>query len=74
MFPLIRSRWDAHTLSRKLRKSLATPDVKWKIDTDDDGQPTLSNGDMRIVLVPRQRESLMPFISIATMRRFGCRW
>jgi hypothetical protein len=53
MFPMIRARWDAHSLSRKLRKSLAALEDKWKVDTDEDGQPTLSSGEFRIVLVPR---------------------
>ena len=52
MLPLIRARWDAHLLTRKLRQSLATPTDKWKIDADDEGHPTLSSGDLRIVLVP----------------------
>jgi hypothetical protein len=53
MLPVIRARWDAHLLTRKLRQSLATPKDKWKIDADDEGHPTLSTGDFRIVLVPR---------------------
>src|SRR2546421_8182141 len=53
MFPMIRTRLDAFRLSRKLRKSLVTPDDKWKIDTDEEGRPTLSSGDFRLVLVPR---------------------
>ena len=53
MFPMIRARLDAYRLSRKLRKSLATREDKWKIDTDEEGRPTLSSGDFRIVLVPR---------------------
>src|SRR5437868_2065020 len=59
MFPMIRARLDAYRLSRKLRKSLATREDKWKIDTDEEGRPTLSCGDFRIVLVPR------------AVRRFG---
>jgi hypothetical protein len=53
MFPVIRSRWDARKLSRKLRQSLADPNAKWKIAVDDEGDPELSNGDFRIVLEPR---------------------
>jgi hypothetical protein len=53
MFPVIRSRWDAHKLSRTLRQSLADPNAKWKIAVDDEGNPEMSNGDFRIVLVPR---------------------
>jgi hypothetical protein len=53
MFPMIRSHWDARRLSRNLRTSLATPEDKWKVDTDDEGRPTLSNCEVRVVLVPR---------------------
>lgn len=53
MFPVIRSRWDAHKLSRQLRQSLADPNAKWKIAVDDDENPEMSNGDFRIVLEPR---------------------
>jgi hypothetical protein len=53
MFPVIRSRWDAHKLSRQLRQSLADTSAKWKIAVDDDENPELSNGDFRIVLTPR---------------------
>jgi len=53
MFPMIRAHRDARSLSRKLRKSLAEPDDKWKVGTDEEGHPTLSSGDIRIVLVPR---------------------
>jgi len=53
MLPVIRARWDAHLLTRKLRQSLATPKDKWKIDADGEGHPRLSNGDLLIVLVPR---------------------
>jgi hypothetical protein len=53
MFPMIRARIDARQLARKLRQSLATPKDKWKIDTDEEGHPTLSTGDFRIVLEPR---------------------
>src|SRR4051812_6415382 len=53
MFPIIRAHMDARILSRQLRKSLASPDDNWKIDTDEEGHPTLSNIGFRIVLVPR---------------------
>ena len=53
MFPMIRVRRDARILSRKLRLSLAEPEDKWKVGTDEDGRPLLSNGNFRIVLVPR---------------------
>jgi hypothetical protein len=53
MFPIIRSLMDARRLSRRLRESLAAPDDSWQVSTDDDGQPMLSNGDIRIVLIPR---------------------
>ncbi len=53
MFPIIRSRWDARRLARKLRNSLTSLEEKWNVGTDEHGQPTLSNGDFRIVLVPR---------------------
>jgi hypothetical protein len=53
MLSVIRARWDAHLLTRKLRQSLATPKDKWKIDADREGHPTLSAGDFRMVLVPR---------------------
>ena len=53
MLPIIRSRWDARIFARKLRQSLANPGDDWKIGTDDDGRPTLANGEIRIVLVPR---------------------
>jgi hypothetical protein len=53
MLPMIRAHWDARNLSRKLRKSLATPQDKWKVDTNDEGQPTLSSGGIYITLVPR---------------------
>jgi hypothetical protein len=53
MFPMIRAHRDARILSRNLRKSLAAPDDKWKVGTDEEGHPTLSSGDFRIVLVPR---------------------
>ena len=53
MFPIIRSRWDARRLARELRKSLASPDDDWKVGTDDEGHPTLSNDGFRIVLEPR---------------------
>ena len=53
MFPMIRSRWDAQILSRKLQKSLAAPDEKWKVGADEEERPTLLSGDFRIVLVPR---------------------
>ena len=53
MFPIIRAHRDARVLSRKLRKSLASPEDDWKIGTDEAGHPTLSNGGVRIVLVPR---------------------
>jgi hypothetical protein len=53
MFPIIRLRREARALSRKLRKSLAAPEDNWKVDTDEEGRPTLFNGNIRIVLVPR---------------------
>jgi hypothetical protein len=53
MFPMVRAYRDARILSRKLRKSLAAPDDKWKVGTDEDGYPMLSSGDFRILLVPR---------------------
>jgi hypothetical protein len=53
MLPVIRTRWDAHLLTRKLRRSLAAPKDKWKIDADDERHPVLSSGHVRIVLVPR---------------------
>jgi hypothetical protein len=53
MFPIIRVRRDARILARKLRLSLAAPEDTWKIGTDDEGRPTLSNAGVRIVLVPR---------------------
>src|SRR4051794_19468805 len=53
MLPIIRSRWDAHRLARELRNSLASPDVDWKIGTDEDGDSMLSREDFRIVLTPR---------------------
>lgn len=53
MFPIIRSRWDARILARKLRESLASSDDNWTIGTDEEGNPTLSNDGFRIVLVPR---------------------
>lgn len=53
MFPMIRAHRDARSLSRKLRQSLASPHHKWKVGTDEEGHPTLSSGDVRIVLVPR---------------------
>ena len=53
MFPIIRSRWDARSLSRELRNSLASPEDDWKIGTDEEGSSTLSNEGFRIVLMPR---------------------
>jgi hypothetical protein len=53
MFPMIRARRDARSLSRKLRHSLAAPDEKWKVGTDEQTHPSLSMGDVRIVLMPR---------------------
>jgi hypothetical protein len=53
MLPIIRSRMEARAFSRKLRKSLASPEEKWDVGTDDEGRPTLSKGNIRIVLVPR---------------------
>src|SRR4051812_10165074 len=53
MFPSIRARLEAHRLSRKLHKSLAASEDKWKIDTNEKGYPTLSTGDFQIELVPR---------------------
>jgi hypothetical protein len=53
MFPMIRAHRDARSLSRKLRQSLAAPDEKWKVGTDEEGHPTLSTGDVSIVLIPR---------------------
>ena len=53
MFPIIRAHRDARILSRELRKSLASPDDSWKIETDEEGHPTLSNNSFRIVLLPR---------------------
>lgn len=53
MFPMIRAHWNACKLSRTLRKSLSAPADKWKVGTDDEGNPTLSSGDFRIALVPR---------------------
>lgn len=53
MFPIIRSRWDARRLARELRKSLASQDDNWKIGTDEEGRPMLSNDGFRIVLEPR---------------------
>jgi hypothetical protein len=53
MLPIIRSRIDGRRLARKLRESLADPKEKWTVGADDEGRPTLSNGEFRIVLVPR---------------------
>jgi len=53
MLPIIRSRWEAHKLSRKLRQSLAELDTKWKVGQDDDGNTELSNSEFRIVIAPR---------------------
>lgn len=53
MFPLIRSRLEAHKLSRKLRQSLDDVEAQWKAGVDDDGNAELSNGEFRIVLAPR---------------------
>jgi hypothetical protein len=53
MFPIIRAHTKARSFSRKMRKSLASPEAIWKIETDDQGHPTLANNDIRIVLVPR---------------------
>jgi hypothetical protein len=53
MFPIIRSRLDARTLCRTLRSSLASPDETWEVGADENGHPTLSNANFRIVLVPR---------------------
>ena len=53
MFPIIRAHRDARTLSRTLRSSLASPDETWKVGTDEDVHPALSNANFRIVLVPR---------------------
>src|SRR3954452_21404062 len=53
MFPIIRAHRDARILSRQLRKSLASPDDNWKIETDEEGHPTLSNSGFLIALVPR---------------------
>jgi hypothetical protein len=53
MFPIIRAHRDARILSRQLRKSLALPEHNWKIESDEDGRPTLSNNGFRIVLTPR---------------------
>lgn len=53
MLPLIRTRWDAHLLTRKLLQSLARPKDHWNIDADDEGRPIVSSGDVRIILVPR---------------------
>ncbi len=53
MFPIIHAHRDARSLSRKLRESLATLEYVWKVDTDEEGHPTLSSGDIRIALIPR---------------------
>jgi hypothetical protein len=53
MFPIIRVRRDARALCRTLRSSLASPDETWKVGADEDGHPTLSNANFRIVLMPR---------------------
>src|SRR3954469_21618931 len=53
MFPIIRARWDARILARKLRLSLTSSDDKWKIGKDAEGYSTLSNGGFRIELMPR---------------------
>ncbi len=53
MFPIIRSRIDARALSRKLRTSLTNSEEAWNVGTDKEGRPMLSNGGLRIVLVPR---------------------
>jgi hypothetical protein len=53
MFPIIRAHRDARILSRQLRKSLASPEDNWKVGTDEESHPTLSNNGFRIVLVPR---------------------
>src|SRR3954470_10519792 len=50
MFPIIRAHRDARILSRQLRKSLASPEDNWKIESDEDAQPSLSNNGIRIVL------------------------
>src|SRR5262245_29594153 len=53
MFPIIRVRRDGRILARKLRLSLAVPEDNWKVGTDAEGWPALSNRGFRIVLVPR---------------------
>ncbi len=53
MFPIIRSRIDARVLSRKLRASLTDSEEAWTVGADKEGRPMLSNGGLRIVLVPR---------------------
>jgi hypothetical protein len=53
MLPIIRVRLDARALCRTLRSSLASPDETWAVNADEDGQPTLSNANFRIVLMPR---------------------
>jgi hypothetical protein len=53
MLPIIRSRIDGRRLARKLRESLADPKGTWAAGADDEGRPALSNGEFRIVLVPR---------------------
>jgi hypothetical protein len=53
MFPVIRARWDARVLARKLRESLESTEEKWKVGADEEDRPTLDNGSFRIVLAPR---------------------
>ena len=53
MLPIIRSRMDARTLARNLRNSLDESEESWTVGTDKEGHPMLSNGGLRIVLVPR---------------------
>ena len=53
MFPIIRARWEARVLARKLRDSLAAPDETWRVGADEDGKPMLSNANFRVVLAPR---------------------
>src|SRR5215213_2422055 len=43
MFPIIRVRRNARTLSRQIRLSLAEPEDNWKVGNDEEGHPTLSN-------------------------------
>ena len=73
MFPIIRSRIDARKFSRKLRESLTAPADSWQVGTDDEGQPMLSSGDIRIVLVRAHRGCSMQSMSTATTPRFRSR-